>query len=86
MLDVIAQIIIATCGVTAIGLTQTGVRKFMRFAPVFGLMSQPAWFYTTFTNEQWGIFTLSFFYWSMWAYGLYNFWFNEETKYVPDND
>ena len=79
LLSVLAQVVIATCGVTAIALTQTGKRKFMRFAPFFGLLSQPAWFYTTSSNEQWGLFALSFCYLSMWIFGLYNFWFKKEN-------
>ena len=38
-----------------------------------GLCSMPFWFYTTYTNEQWGIFILSFWYLYAWGQGVYNF-------------
>lgn len=45
-----------------------------RFGPVFGLMSEPSWFYTTFIHHQWGLFAATFVYTFAWAKGFYNGW------------
>lgn len=47
--------------------------KHRRMGYIAGLIGQPAWFYTTYTNEQWGVFVLAFFYTYCWARGVYNF-------------
>jgi len=36
-----------------------------------------AWFYTSITNEQWGIVALSAFYTYSWGMGIYNYWIME---------
>ena len=36
--------------------------------------SQPFWYYTTWVNEQWGIFILSGFYTYAWLTGIYFHW------------
>jgi len=38
---------------------------------VFGLISQPAWFYTSLRHRQFGIFLLSLFYTYSWCQGVY---------------
>ena len=45
-----------------------------RYAPVFGLLAQPFWFYTTYQAQQWGIFVLSIAYTLLWLKGLYTAW------------
>lgn len=70
----IDQIGIAIFGLTAIVLSQTGSLRFIKWAPIFGLLSQPFWFYTTYVNEQWGVFILVFFYTFAWMLGIYNYW------------
>ena len=74
MLDTISQLTIVFTGATAVGLSQTNSAKLRKFAPIFGLMGQPAWFYATFTAEQWGIFAISFVYLALWIMGFYNHW------------
>ena len=70
----LAQIIIATLGVAAIVLSQSLHPRAQRWASVLGLAGQPAWFYASYTGEQWGIFALSFVYTAAWAGGFYNYW------------
>lgn len=73
----IAQIGIALFGVTAIYLVglKGPIRK---WGFVCGLCSQPFWFWTTYTHEQWGIFALSLFYTYSWANGLRNHWKDDQ--------
>ncbi len=68
------QIIIGLTGVTAIFLTQSTKQEFRKYAPIFGLIGQPFWFYSAYTSEQWGIFVLCIFYTFAWAKGIFNFW------------
>jgi hypothetical protein len=35
-------------------------------APVFGLLGQPAWFYSAIYTKQWGMFALTVAYAAMW--------------------
>jgi hypothetical protein len=50
-----------------------------RWACVFGLVSQPAWFYASWTSEQWGIFVIAIFYTAAWARGFHGYWIKEKT-------
>lgn len=68
------QIAIAVFGVVAVFLTQDSRDNVRKFACIFGLLSQPFWFYATWKAEQWGIFALCFLYLLSWMRGLWNFW------------
>jgi hypothetical protein len=70
------QIAIAFTGVIAIFLSQQSNDKLKKFACLFGLVGQPFWFYAAYTNEQWGIFVLCFFYTYSWLIGFKNNWIN----------
>ena len=50
-----------------------------RWGYIFGLCSQPAWFYTTIVNEQYGITLLSFWYTYSWGQGVYNYWIKNKN-------
>lgn len=67
------QIGVALFGVTAVALSQMGP-KWHRYACIFGLLSQPFWFYATWTAGQWGIFALCFLYTFAWLNGFYRYW------------
>ena len=56
------QIAIALTGVVAIWLSQDHRIQFRKWASIFGLIGQPFWFYSAYSAEQWGIFSLCFFY------------------------
>jgi len=58
MLDIIAQAMIFVFGVASIVL----VARKNKWGFVFGLMAQPFWFITSYVNEQWGVFIVSFVY------------------------
>ena len=67
------QFFIAITGVVAIWLTQQEVNSaWKKYASIFGLLGQPFWFYSAYTNEQWGIFALSLFYTYSWYVGFRN--------------
>jgi hypothetical protein len=68
------QIIIGVCGLASVWLSQSGDWRQMRYACIFGLCAQPAWFYATWQAEQWGILALTFVYTAGWARGVWNFW------------
>ena len=70
----IAQIIIALFGVTAVALSQSLLAERRRWAPVFGLLGQPAWFYSAWETKQWGIFVLCILYTITWGKGFYTSW------------
>lgn len=69
------QIGIALFGVTAIFLTNLTDPLWRRWAPVFGMCSQPFWFWTSIIHEQWGMFFLVCLYTVSWGMGIYNNWF-----------
>ena len=69
-----AQIFIALFGVTAVALSQSSLERRRRWAPVFGLIGQPFWFYAAWESQQWGIFVLCFLYTVSWAKGLHMHW------------
>ncbi len=45
-----------------------------KYASIFGLASQPFWFYSAYITEQWGIFFMSIMYTALWMRGFYNSW------------
>jgi nicotinamide riboside transporter PnuC len=74
MWDTIAQIGVTIFGVTAIIL----VAKKNKWGFVFGLISQPFWFITSFINKQWGVLFVSIIYTCSWAYGIYEWFFKNK--------
>ncbi len=75
MFDIIAQFGVAIFGTMAIIL----VAKKNKWGFVFGLLSQPFWFITSFQNRQWGVFLLSVIYMGSWIFGIYE-WFYKDKK------
>ncbi len=75
MWDTISQIAIFILGISSIIL----VARKNKWGFVLGLLAQPFWFITSFINEQWGIFFVSFVYSLSWVYGIYG-WFYKDRK------
>lgn len=73
-METFAQIIIALTGMVAIYLTQQSKDSLKKYAPILGLIGQPFWYYTTLSNEQYGIFFLTLGYTYLWGMGFYNNW------------
>lgn len=70
----IEQIFLGLFGVTAVFLSQDHRQQWRRWACIFGLASQPFWFYATWKAGQWGIFALCWLYALSWARGFVNQW------------
>jgi hypothetical protein len=68
------QIALAIFGVTATWLSQDKEPSKRKYAPLFGLIGQPFWFYTAYVNQQRGIFILCFFYTYSWWRGVRTYW------------
>lgn len=70
----IEQIVIAVCGVLSIWMSQSTSLAQRRWAPIIGLIAQPAWLYASIKAEQWGIAALSLVYAAGWARGIRTYW------------
>lgn len=68
------DIYIAMTGIVAINFSQSSSSWKRKWACIFGLMGQPAWYYTAFMNEQYGILLLTFFYTYSWVKGVKLYW------------
>jgi hypothetical protein len=66
----ISQVIIFVLGVPALWLVGRP-EKWSRWGFVLGLLAQPAWYYSTITNHQYGIVALNVFYTFCWLQGIY---------------
>jgi hypothetical protein len=71
MFDQISQAAIFILGTSAIIL----IAKKNKWGFVAGFLSQPFWYITAYTNEQWGIFFVSFVYTISWSFGIYEWFF-----------
>lgn len=67
----IVQIGIAVPGVIALWLVNG--RK-SRWGPVFGLLSEPCWLYTSIVHRQWGAVAMSVLYTVAWIRGVMAAW------------
>jgi hypothetical protein len=61
-------------GAIAIYLASCEKAQDRRWAYIFGLCSQPFWFYSAIESGQWGVFLLSSIYTFSWIRGIWNFW------------
>jgi len=77
MIDQIAQAWIILFGIPAIWLVGR-LEKWKRWGYIFGLLSQPAWLYTSIVNEQYGIMVLVLWYTYSWGQGVYNYWIKDK--------
>jgi hypothetical protein len=77
---VISQIGIVFFGVLAAWLTQQANDNRKKYACIFGLISQPFWFYSAIESDQWGICLLSIIYTLVWLIGFKNYWVKPVAK------
>jgi hypothetical protein len=68
------QVWLGAFGVTAIALSQDSRERARRWAPIFGLISQPAWLYTSIEHGQFAIAALTLFYTWAWFKGVRTYW------------
>ncbi len=69
----LSQLMIVLLGCSAIWFVSRK-EQWKKWGYILGLCSQPFWFYTSISNEQWGIVALSCFYSYSWMMGIYNYW------------
>ena len=74
----IEQVFIAVTELIAICLLQDKRKEFRKWACIFGLLGQPFWFYASFMANQWGAFTLCFFFSAAWIKGIWDYWLKHE--------
>lgn len=74
------QLFIAVTELIAIWLLQDKRESHRKFAPIFGLLSQPFWFYASYIADQWGAFILCFFFTAAWIKGLKDYWFTKREQ------
>jgi nicotinamide riboside transporter PnuC len=74
--DLIANIGMPLFGLPAIFL----VSRKNKWGFVLGLLSQPFFFMTSYTNHQWGLFFMSILYSLNWIYGIYEWFYKEPLK------
>lgn len=70
----LAQVGIALFGATAVYLVCQKEHRLRRWGPVFGLIGQPFWIWSSIAAEQWGILALTALYTWSWYQGLRNNW------------
>lgn len=75
------QIAIALLGALAAWLSQARTDDARRWAPVFGMIGQPFWFYASWKAGQWGIFAVSVLYALAWMKGLWVYWIAPRPAY-----
>lgn len=68
------QLGIVLLGTTAVALSQSPSDALRRFAPVFGLLGQPFWFWSAFSAHQPGVLLVCTLYTGAWARGLWSHW------------
>ncbi len=69
----IDQLVILLTGLPAIFITQCAPR-FMRWAPVLGLLGQPFWIYSSVHAHAFGMVIVNCLYTLAWAKGIFTHW------------
>lgn len=80
----IVNLVIAMIGVTAITLTQSSNPKVSRFACIFGLVGQPAWFALAIMADSYGLLAVSIMYTQAWWKGFNRLWIKPWMKRLED--
>ena len=81
----IEQVFIAFTELIAIWLLQAKSTEYRKWACIFGLLGQPFWFYASYEANQWGAFTLCFFFTLAWLKSLKDYWFAKK-KSISNED
>lgn len=74
MLEIITQIWIGYFGVLAVWMSQAPQEGRRRYACIYGLIGQPAWFVAAWQAQQWGIFFVTILYTVAWFRGYRRHW------------
>jgi hypothetical protein len=74
----IEQVVIACTELTAMWLLQSKRVPMRKYSPIFGLLGQPFWFYSSYVSHQWGTFLLCFLFSAIWFKIFYDYWLSPE--------
>lgn len=77
-IEQLCQFVIIVAGAIAAWYSQDPNPSNRKWSSVAGLVTQPAWFYSTFVNHQWGMFLVSFIFAAAYARGFISFWIKKE--------
>lgn len=83
----IDQLFLASFGLLAVWCLSRNRLSTRRYGYIFGLCSQPFWYWTTFNNGQWGLFILTGCYSVIYCRGFYLHWLcsaNFDNDFLPD--
>jgi hypothetical protein len=83
MLDIIIQTFIFVLSASAIWVVGSDA-KWSRYGYILGLCSQPFWFYSTITKEQYGMLCLTIFYTYSWGRGFYNHFIKKKRPTIDE--
>lgn len=83
MIDQLCQTTILGVGVVNAFLYARPEANIRKYAYILGLINQPAWFYTSYMKQQWGVFFLSFWFTAMGIKGIYLHWIKPKFEVVP---
>lgn len=78
----IEQVFIAVTELIAVGLLQAKTRQYRKWASIFGLLGQPFWFYTSYQQEQWGVFMVCFCFLALWIKSFKDNWLTPESGFT----
>lgn len=76
----IEQVVIAFTELTAMWLLQSKSVPKRKYSPIFGLLGQPFWFYSSYISHQWGTFLLCFLFTSIWFKIFYDYWLTPDDQ------
>jgi len=80
------QFFIAVTELIAVWLIQDKRIEYRRFACIFGLLGQPFWFYASYIADQWGAFTLCFFFTVAWIKSLKEYWIDKSSNKLSNDE
>jgi nicotinamide riboside transporter PnuC len=83
MEKIATQLGILIFGCTAVWLIGRP-ESWRRWGYVFGLCSQPFWFYLSYNHADWGVFILTCLYSYSWAQGVWFHWYKPERVQPED--
>ena len=77
-LTVLSQVLIGALGVASVFLVTHKAPEVRKLASPVALLAEPAWIYSSYTTEQWGILLLTAVYTFRWSQVAYrDFWRNK---------
>lgn len=73
-IEFVSQAMIIICGILTAWLSQDPKFENRRWSSIAGLIVQPFWFYSTYMNDQWGMFAVSFVFLVAYMRGFWECW------------